>query len=343
MPRSPRPSRHSLLRAAALCGLSLVACTNEVDLEALPRALSDAYCERAIECGEFDDADLCARYYGIEQDFENWWLTADVRRSLDSGVTIYNGEAAYACVEAVRAASCLPLGFERALYEDACAEIFEGTLADGELCWADAQCGSLACDIDYFACDQACCAGTCTPTPRAVLGEPCPAGYCVDDSICGDDLVCVPRQGIGAGCVDDYECADDLTCLGDTCTIPREFGQLCLGEACGDIGLTCDTTRNTCVGVLYAGALCNPDVDLCGAGLHCDPNTNTCRGGPGVGGACVYDCDDASLYCDGAGLGIDGTCRQLKADGAPCFYGFECQSWYCDDAGLCADEPGCAL
>ena len=331
-------------RAAALCGLAVVGCTPEIELDELPRAFSDAYCDRAVECGEFDDADFCAGLSGIEREVELWWLTADVRRALANGTTIYDGEAAYACVEAVRDASCLPLGFERAFYADACGEMFHGTLANGELCWTSEQCESLACDVDYLACDAACCAGTCTPTPSAVLGQPCPAGYCVDDSICGDSGFCQLRGGIGAPCYSDYVCADGLTCLGGGCSVPRELGQPCVDEECGPIGVACDVTINTCVGVLYAGELCNPSVDLCGYGLACDAATNSCRGGSGVGGPCLsdYDCGDASLYCDGGdGFDVEGSCRQLKANGAACLSYSECQSWHCNAVGLCGDAPSC--
>jgi len=332
---------------AALCtpALLMTGCTQEVELSELPRAFSEAYCERLIECGEFDDVGLCERYLGLEREIELWWLSSDLRQALANGSASYDGEMAYECAEAIRASECVYEGFEDALFSGACEEIFAGTLANGELCQTDVQCISLSCDIDHIACDAACCAGTCTPIPSATLGQPCPAGYCVDGSICGDRSVCEAKGGVYAACYDDYECAEGLVCLGGSCGLPQTRGGACVDGECGLLGLACDTTINTCVQVQYEGAVCNPELDLCGGGLECDAATNLCRPPPGIGGECEYDedCGDAALYCDQQDYDLTGTCRQLKANGTSCLSGWECQSWYCDNSSICRDEPSCVL
>ncbi len=332
---------------AALCtSASLTAgCTQEVEFSELPRAFSEAYCERMLECGAFADADLCERYSGIEREIELWWLSSDMRQALANGSASYDGEMAYACAEAIRDSECVSEGFDDALSSDACRKIFAGTLADGELCQTDVQCTSLSCDIDLIACDAACCAGTCTPIPRATLGQACPAGYCVDDSICGDSSICEAKGGLYTACYEDYECAKGYVCLGETCILPQTRGGACIDDECGLLGLVCDTTVNTCVQVQYEGAVCNPEVDLCGEGLECDAGSNLCRPPPGIGGECEsdYDCGDASLFCDQPDYGSIGTCRQLKANGASCLSSWECQSYNCDDSSICADEPSCVL
>lgn len=341
MPKPMRPLTKSLVALAVTS-----ACNHEVPLEEFSREASNAFCDWTISCGEFDDADFCARTAGIEQDLAYWILTPDVLRALDNGSVLYDGEVAYDCFEAIRESSCIDTNFEDLFYSRTClAAIFSGTLDNGVLCWDDFQCVSGSCDVDYAACDLACCAGTCAALPNAVLGQPCPAGYCIDGSLCNYDTeTCVPKGGLGADCYDNYECGDELVCLGDKCTTPRGAGELCLGGECGQMGLSCDNTSNLCVAVQHQGALCNPDNDLCGWGLSCNPSTNTCQGAVGIDGPCQddFDCGDWSLYCDIDYLvGVDGTCRPLKASGTPCLSSGECQSYYCDDGGTCAPEPSC--
>ena len=340
--------RYSVIILASLA-LSSACAPKEIELDDLPRSFSDAFCDWAIGCGEFGegDHDFCAKTVGIEWDVSTYIVTPDVLRAIETGSVSYDGEAAFECVEAVREASCLESNIDNIFAAPSCKDVFSGSLEIGTLCWTDLQCESQFCDVDYLACSMACCAGTCAPLPNAVLGQPCPTGYCIDGSICDYDTeTCVPKQVNGGPCIDSYDCADGLACLGyyeGVCSLPRNEGEFCVGEACGRMGLSCDTTTNVCVQVQHAGALCNPDIDLCGWGLGCNPSTNTCQVIGGIGTPCVddYECGDWTLYCDIDYLTqTEGTCRQLKANGAACTSPWECQGSKCTD-GVCAPEASC--
>jgi hypothetical protein len=333
-----------LVVSAALTG----ACgPDEISLEELPRSYSDAVCDWAINCGEFEEGDLdfCAKTIGVEAYITSWVLTADVRRAIETGSVSYDAEAALECVEAFRGSSCVESSLDSIFAGAACEGVFSGSIEIGSLCWTDLQCQSQFCDTDYWACDQACCAGTCAALPNAVLGQPCPGGFCVDASICDYETeTCVPKQWVGGACVDSYECSAGLACLGHTdraCANPRNSGEGCVGGECGRMGLICDSTIDRCVEVQRAGDICNPDVDLCGWGLSCNPGTNTCQIVGGIGAKCRddYDCGDWTLYCDGD-YSLEGTCRQSKADGAACVDNWECQGSSCV-AGMCAPEVAC--
>lgn len=319
----------------------------EISLEELPRSYSEVVCDWAINCGEFgeEELDFCATVVGVEAFVASWVLTVDVRRAIETGSIIYDGEAAVECVEAFRSSSCVESNLDSIFTGPACDAVFSGSVENGGLCWTDLQCSSKFCDIDHWACEMACCAGTCAALPNAVLGQPCPSGYCIDGSICeGVTATCVAKQWIGGSCIDSYDCTDGLACLGypdGICSNPRNGGETCVGGECGRMGLVCDTTSSRCVGVQRAGDLCNPAVDLCGWGLSCNPGTNTCQTVGGIGAKCWddYDCGDWTLYCDGD-YSIEGVCRQSKADGAACSNHWECQGANCV-ANICAPEVAC--
>jgi hypothetical protein len=177
--------------------------------------------------------------------------------------------------------------------------VFQGSLAAGAACGADAQCSSSAyCNI---AVGQTC--GACAP--RLAAG-----GTCSADANCQTGMVCFKQNNAPTG----------------SCVVP------------GGQGATCDATHpclqtlgcsaaGTCGPALGAGAPCS--VQNCDFlhGLYCNTLTRVCAriqesgaGNPcGITLTATYAVCTASGRCALAtGSTTSGTCEATAADGAMC-------------------------
>jgi len=130
-------------------------------------------------------------------------------------------------------------------------------------------CGpGLACMADLFVCND-----------PPVGGEPCAnPNLCARDDFNGD------------GKVPDIAC--DFTADGSFCALRKGVDEPCQNDQiCGE-GLYCDYTAGACKSVYPLGTNCAVGNE-CGPDAACIPNAAgdlACRPLPGVGDACLFDC-----------------------------------------------------
>ena len=258
----------ALVRLSLL--LLVAACDRSLAHDQFDAALRDAHCQRQVRCGEEPDLAACLAARPPRPD-----RAAALDDALAAGRLDFDADLARACLDRLRAASCLPHLADAAL--DACADAFLGALADGRPCALDEECASGLC-APAARCGAACCPAACAPVPPlAALGEPCVVAECVAAAYCRkSDDTCAPRLAAGQPCVDPSECGGELTCLGGACRPPLRLGDPCVDGECGRDGLRCDPLTRACAPARFAGAPCDPAADLCAERLRCDPLTRAC-------------------------------------------------------------------
>jgi hypothetical protein len=276
-------------------------------------AFEQATCERATRCGLVTDVDTCAQ--------GSTWDGSQALASLAAGRAGYDGDSASACVEAVRAASCVET-------HDAippCDDVFTGALHDDDTCWFDFECASRRCV--KVECDRQCCTGVCMEPSGE--GAACQAASdCQGGLICegleGEPATCHRRVALGAHCETSFECDPSAYCalvfsptdvpLGGTCLARSPQGGVC------DAGFP----DESCLGV---DEFCNPPAELC-----------TSRGAPGESCEFLH----AGLSIRGDTCRFEGTCdpdtrrcAAWPAAGAPCLQGRCAAGYQCDTNDLC--------
>lgn len=218
--------------------------------------------------------------------------------------------------------------------------LFEGTLAVGELCSANL--AGLGFDIECAAgasCEEV--DGTHVCVDKGLEDEFCEADYTCDEGLFCDigTGLCRPKAGLGEACA--YEDADDpalgtestqcqagLTCnpQSNTCVEYCSTGFACAADEQCPTGESCipvdfeDGTHSFCAAQGDTnGDRCDTDRD-CGDGFHCAGET--CASDRSQGTECEFDgqCEDG-LYCD---VGGSGECEIVLIANATCDGDHEC-------------------
>jgi len=238
--------------------------------------------------------------------------------------------------------------------DDGCGGLCDGTCAgDNEVCVGG------ACQCQYEACVDVCCAG----------GEVCDDGACCAPLACGDpgaecgdlddgcgQMLSCGSCGANAECSVDHQCEClHVECEGVCCNPEEtcEGGQCyycvpnCLGKTCGDD----DGCGGLCDGDCPEDQVCSGGVCVCEfaecAGACCAEN-EACEGGQCV---CVPDCtekpcggaDGCGGLCDGVCIGnadcVDGVCvcQDPECGGLCCEVGESCVDDVCCAAATCGD------
>ncbi len=299
-----------------------------------------AVCEKDATCTHGSSASFdCA---AIAKDF--------CAIGLLRGSSLYTADSSKVdgCVSTLSGLTCEQLADDNGPPEGDCADLFIGTVANGDHCTDSigSACKDGYCKTDHSENESSC--GICTAFPK--IGDACEdyssckfsnseAGVCNENK-------CVALPVENQPCV-NYRCAEDLYCdhtaSTPTCkakTIAQE-GQECANDntSCA-AGLDCDYSANKCVKQvsLKPGDVCTEeDNDNCSPG-YCKPNaahseTGVCSGGarPGNGEPCPLD-----FFC-AAGFTCDfysGLCKPIGKVGDACisdFSGLDCESGYCDE------------
>jgi hypothetical protein len=300
--------------------------------EDLGEAMADAFCTRLVRCGLVASTAACEALLDVDNE--------ELLAAIEAGTIDYDGVAARECLDAFAAASCDQSSESVRVEPPACAEAIRGTVADGGVCHASAECISQDCTVPD--CGMACCAGTCaTTTPDAAIGGSCATASCVDGAYCDAAMVCRALLAANATCTGNDECGYGLYCEqtgpSGVCRDAPNRGDACPTGDCADLGDRCDQATMICVALSAAGGPCGTSGGGCQFGLVCDAATMSCASPPAIGQPCQFQCADGA-YCDA------GTCAAVKPDGQMCVGDDECVSDYCDPfatPSVCAAEPIC--
>jgi hypothetical protein len=313
---------------------------HEVSLDDFGDQLTLAECAVQVRCHIFSDVPLCQRVYAtgrIGSDiFPLGWMeglapqfslptfngVAATVMAARAGKARFDAAAAKVCLDAVAAIACNDIANAPATLNDACQPVFTGTLADGERCISDLECGA------HSLCAQATsdCAGTCTPAvPACNFDRQCLSGQLCDleMQLTGGNGTCATAILPGAAgqpCGTGERCQPDLTCISSACTPLPKAGEPCgTGNpffACAS-GLVCahpDTGGPTCMEPAARGASCQVR-DQCAAmfsSLVCDAGAGRCVDWA-TGGSCTDGCP-YTAYCDPSA----GTCKPDTPAGQIC-------------------------
>jgi hypothetical protein len=340
-----------------------------VSLDDLGNEVTLAECGLYVRCGMFSDLALCKQVYAAGHlgaaSFTSGWLpgfnpapvlgrpdfnsVAAIVAAARAGKARYDGAAARACLDAIGALACGDAPNARDVLADVCQAVFTGTLADGDRCISDLECGA-----DSFCStppSSSPCDGTCTAAgPACNADRQCPSGQACDwnkatTTSFGSCVTLVPPGASGEPCGTNLRCQTDLTCVSpNTCAPLPQAGASCDRNGnpftfC-EYGLVCahsaDMLTTMCMQPATKGASCQAP-DQCGARFTssiCDDTQHRCvdwaAGGPCSAG-CPY-----TAYCDSS----SSTCKPDLPPGSACgtggvecgMLGFECRS--ADQASL---------
>ncbi|MCA9634764.1 MAG: hypothetical protein KC420_01885 [Myxococcales bacterium] len=275
------------LRWLALAALVAAGVSSCVRAERLDEKIARAWCDHAVECGQYPNVSTCME---VEYDEPP---ASYIDAAIDAGRIDYHGARAYRCVRAIKKLKC-DRGEDTSEVERDCQGISEGAVGPDEPCMLSAECvGERSlCGFDP-RCTEPCCPGECRFRPGPFeAGEPCASNdECVDGTLCDLDLsdpVCVALPGDGEPCYQGYACAE---------------------------GTTCDDATTKCVGPAGVGEPCQGDYQ-CEATLFCDPNQR-CATRAKEGEACDEAVGDRGCL-RGDTICHEGTCRSKLAPGEAC-------------------------
>ena len=340
------------------------------DIGEISAGIAESICEVMTRCmgSEFMDIQFsgadCVTFMAatlVDSDF------AHLEDAIADGRVIFHPEGVQACVDAFAAVECAEF-MDGAPPE--CAAVFEGTVADGEACDLDEECGwGSFCELSDGQCPGQCatqrtagspCSAedecgsglTCIESgqcrPPAMVGEPCGAGAasnCVMGTLCVGVAYDVepPTPGSCRAVDEIFAGAEDEAC-------DVQALELCdAGLSCGLTAFSQDGATWACVEGSASGSPCWAGLpDPCPATETCHvPNLDagdvngTCVALPGVGQPCaemivsMQRCEPG-LICNDADM-----CAALARLGEPCLGDEICFSQNCAD-GACAVPDPCA-
>lgn len=295
-PSNSAPFFGTTLALIAAASVLVPACSGEdpapttggpISIEAYRAELEKAGCELAVRCGLMPDQATCLDV--SSPGIDTLQLLADVVY----GTVTYDAAAARTCVEAFRGAGCDTLASSRKALEQACANVFKGTVAEGGACVVDDECsGDARCDLEMCMGGGACCLGKCAPKPaRVSLGGDCAMDPCEESAYCDSEddgmgnvtATCEKRVDNGQPCKDADGCLDGLGCDtsgGGTCYKLSKEGEPCnanlKSQVCLRIDNWCHDVDKKCSKLPAAGEPCTPD-NKCLASAHCDAGTCKAR------------------------------------------------------------------
>lgn len=322
----------SVLVLSAIVASSGAACGGGVKISDLDDELVDKLCARQVRCGAYASVAECKADVRVQIE--------EIQRSVESGRTNYDEDAAGDCLDALGDASCDVTAQNVREQPQACRDAFQGTVADGGECYNDEECLSEDCNVPD--CGMACCAGVCSATLTEVaIGGTCngTTGPCVRGSFCDSaSTTCTALRAAGGACTSNTQCNYGLYCLeAGTCADAPNRGDACPDGYCADIGDRCGSTT-TCVALGKVGEACSQGfagLFDCQAPLTCNQTTLQCASPPNAGEACLFFCSSGN-FCN-----ANDVCEAQKANGVSCMDDDECQSLFCDATDVCAEEPVC--
>ncbi len=255
------------------------------------KILADAQCDVQVRCGAIGAAerkDCAALAYRLVAQ------PVSYDQLIDANHITFDGDAAAACLVALRQAECSPQN--RSHDTDVCNRVFVGKQKEGEACVVSAECASGYCRGALLEG----CPGHCGP--YAAVGDSCAAAECdPTTAVCSSKgSLCAALGKQGDGCVPAQGCLAGLACV------------LSGGLA------------HLCQPLLGAGQPCRMSPALCPAGQYCSSATSTCQPNVGAGVSCDFQTRCASgLVCAGGPVGDQfnrGTCTPWLDVGATCAY-----------------------
>ncbi len=311
--------------------------------EKLDERIAKAYCDYAVECGEFKNVRTCMELTYVEQ--PETYLDA----AIDAGRLDYDSAQAYRCVRAIKKLKC-HRGEDQSEVAEDCQGILSGAVEPDQPCRIADECvGELSvCGFDPTCTDE-CCPGECRfiPGPFAA-GEPCDEGQqCEAGTYCkfnveGEEFtaVCTALPGEGDSCeVINYgngdTCTDGTFCNSDeVCEKPRKDGESCSDNDQCQAKSRCDD--EICVARVRRGKPCDSDSDCLHGDSVCHDDECTRRLGVGE------ECGGWTPPCVGYAVCTGAVCTELGKVGDPCDpldplgeTGVPCYpSLYCDE-GAC--------
>ena len=258
-------------------------------------ALIDKDCTRSVACGQTPDKATCIAASSID--------LGNLFAAVSAGKTRYDGTAAATCIAAGRASTACTMTAQASVPSDpACAQIFNGTLAEGAACSQGDECLSGSCNITSCSGTPPCCMGTCDPAAGAPvpIGGDCsaPGASCVADAFCRITTgLCVQVIAAGLPCdptMGDF-CAPGLNCVPDAsltqqvCTRPPAEGEACTASSpCDALGDFCDPTTMKCAPKIAVGRACASGVG-CVDYARCDSASGTCVARGKAGQSCAVN------------------------------------------------------
>jgi hypothetical protein len=266
---------------AAGCGKSDGGAVSRADFA--PQA-AKIFCDSFAQCcsaqGQSVNAQSCTST--LSNMFEQSWAELGNRVG-------YDADAAGVCLSALRASVRCGSSEDEAI-DDACRNVFIGTVPVGQACQSSQECaqpasGRAYCDPNgsnavqqsictleteakHAALGEA-CFSTCDGSSCSAVASPAPGGgaapvdkfcYRKDGLYCGPSAVCAPLKQVGSSC-DSYDaCVIGSICTTDTkvCSAPRPNGS------------ACERDSECASGDCADGTICQPLVppaDLCASGI----------------------------------------------------------------------------
>lgn len=193
-------------------------------------------------------------------------------------------------------------------------------LADGDACFASAECASSWCDALRAQCapqveagepcpsgDSAQCSmGRCTPDFTGCTADgDCPLSGSCDEAVGQCSPYCVELKPDGAICVDASECASSQCIAGSCRTPPLEDGVDCDDDLQCDSGFCSPGAERVCTGLpLDLGDPCTASEQCSSEVCMQEPGSPTARcitglqQGESCGAAGQPPCSPLTLYCD---------------------------------------------
>ena len=343
-PRSSRPFAVAytvVKRSIWVVVAAASACSSpSIRLSELDAAAQTAKCTRFVRCGLFASAEACDAYFRSPP--ASSYGPAQAAKRLD-----FDGESGQKCEDALAAQGCDLTARDVRVLPDACAAMFHGKVADGDMCSFDAECASARCDLPASCTEGTCCVGACGPSrPHGHVGAACDRTSECIDGYCDADHTCHALGAADAMCTGDDQCGYGLACVSPSPSLPGSckklphLGEACPYKRCADLGATCDATSH-CVALGLPGASCTSYLD-CSPFAECDVMHKLCIELPTLGMPCDLACAGES-WCNFGGQ-PQGTCTAPQDNGAPCENSDQCLSQNCKPGPVfdsCADYPVC--
>lgn len=306
-----------------------------LDLEAYCRRGRDIpFCTDYVACGLYSTLEACRTTYA---GFADYCSTPyiDYRREVALGTVAFDGVRAKKCLDGLKPVNLCEHPKASSPPPPECASVFEGKVALGAACYADAECAPSA------YCSLATCPGTCAPRTKdnelLAPGGQCSIGtYPVDGR-------CVRLRHVGESCAPIAPSTQLLPCDSAVCD-PTE--KVCvplrlLGDACDDTKPCAYATcaQGKCVRLGKVGDACDLVAGGCAYDLACfgkpGEKMGTCSKRERSAGESCYEsgatrCVAGTVCLDAndnpGGRMTAGECKPLKSAGVHCTYNFECKA-----------------
>jgi hypothetical protein len=164
------------------------------------------------------------------------------KAAVEAGRLVYHPDRAAACYEKLGAVTCAEFRGEvdQPPPIEACQTIFEGKVALGGECAANAECAGADALCNGGGTGAADPVGTCVKKP--VEGEACIKFTCAEGFVCQTDT-CHKLKAEGEPCDGGHQCASDFCDESDVCAPKRADGEPCDSENAACISGDCSAGK----------------------------------------------------------------------------------------------------